>query len=181
MGRLIEFGSTPKAYRTLADLAARAEACFREALSTQDKDQEAAIELYVQAVSLDPRQAGSFVNLSRLYSLRSEFEKALECADNALRIDPRYALAHFNRGCALEDLGRPGDAIESYKNAVRCDPDFADAHYNLALCYQRRGEHRKTLPHFKLCAKRYGDDMWGRFARAQFEEGRAREKLTICS
>jgi len=84
-----------------------------------------AIELYREALLLNPENPGMFVSIARLQIYLSQFEDALENAGNALVLNPGNAQAMAMRGYAL---GRTDDFVTAetvLQDAIAIDPNFA--------------------------------------------------------
>ena len=95
-------------------------------------DEEWALELYQQAIEIDPSYAPAWSGLSVAYAVAAQkgrieraegLEKARQAVERALELDPEYAEAHVRLGQAL---GREGDIqgqIDSYQLALELDPN----------------------------------------------------------
>jgi len=53
----------------------------------------------------------------------------------------------------LDELERLNESIAAYLKAVTLSPAYADAHYNLALAYERIGQQRPALRHWRAYVK----------------------------
>jgi predicted O-linked N-acetylglucosamine transferase (SPINDLY family) len=136
----------------------RAEAMYREILQSQPQNFDAlqllatiaaqrdnfatAVELFDQALKINPLHASSLYNRGVALRNLKRSEEALDSQDRALRIKPDYAEAHCSRGNALRDLKRAEEALDSYDRALSIRPDYAEALLNRgnALRDQRRLE-----------------------------------------
>jgi tetratricopeptide (TPR) repeat protein len=159
----------------------RAAALFYEAVRMED-DQGAmrrVIELYQQAIELDPRHAAALINLGTIYYNQRQYVQAEAVYRRATEADPNYALAFFDLGNSLDELQRLTEAIEAYKTAIRLAPKYADAHYNLALAYERTGDHRKALPHWMTYTRLDPMGPWSSHARSQAKRLIEAEHLQI--
>ena len=125
-----------------------------------------AIELFEQALDIDPVYAPAYSGLANCYvvmssvaygtmSTRDAMEKAAAAAKSALEIDPKLAEAHISLGIVQTkyDWNWP-EAEKSFKRAIELKPDSAAAHYwysNLLITTGRLdeaidlGEKAKTL------------------------------------
>ncbi len=63
--------------------------------------------------------------------------------------------------------------------AVTLSPRYADAHYNLALAYERTGEPRNALRHWRAYVKLDNHGPWADHARGQIRKLLGREGITI--
>ena len=53
----------------------------------------------------------------------------------------------------LDKKERNAEAIDAYNHAIGLDPDFADPHFNLATLYEKVGDARAALRHFRIYRK----------------------------
>lgn len=143
------------------------------------RDQAAAA--YEHCLELDPGFTSAYINLGTLRYQEKNFAAAERCYRGALKLDPNYALAYFNLGNVLDETSRLDDAIAAYGAAVRLVPSYADAHYNLALAYQRQGQHRRAVPHWRQYLGLDRQSPWANHARTQLRQALEREKLRLVS
>ncbi|MGH9416628.1 MAG: tetratricopeptide repeat protein [Terriglobales bacterium] len=175
-GRQLKPAPTPAARRRQ-----EAEQWFAMALSLESEKElrEQAAEAYLQCLKLDPGFCSAYVNLGTLRYNEKDFGSAEQCYRRALALDPSYALAHFNLGNVLDETGRLDDAVEAYLQAVRLAPGYADAHYNLALAYQRQGQHRRAIPHWRRYLGLDRESLWANHARSQLKQTLRADKLQL--
>ncbi len=95
--------------------------------------------------------------------------------------DPGYVLAYFDLGNVLDELERLDESIAAYLKAVALSPRYADAHYNLALAYERMGQSRCALRHWRAYIKLDNHGPWADHARGQIHKLLSRERLAIAS
>ena len=116
------------------------------------------IEVYIQAIRIDPDDAIAHYNLGIAYFKLGFHEGAIEAFKQAIRIDPDYAKTHCNLGVTYGQLGFYEDEIEAYMQAIRIDPDYAIAHYNLGAAYGQLGYHIDAIEAFKQAIRINPDD-----------------------
>jgi len=138
-----------------------------------------AIVSYRKVLKLDPDYAPAHINLGTLYYNQSEYELAEEHYRKAIESDPRYALAYFDLGNVLDETRRLSEAIAAYRVALQLAPTYADAHYNLALAYERSGQPRLALKHWRAYLKLDAQGPWAVHARAQYKKLLESEKLKV--
>ena len=95
-----------------------------------------AIEIYNQALELDPGSPLIHYELALSYFSKGDLEKAIEYSDLVLESGDDYLLeAYMTKGSALDNLGRTQESIELFNQAI----SETDGHYllsfNLALNY----------------------------------------------
>jgi tetratricopeptide (TPR) repeat protein len=138
-----------------------------------------AIASYKKVLKLDPDYAPAHINLGTLYYNQSDYDLAEEHYRKAIESDPRYALAYFDLGNVLDETQRLTEAIAAYKVALQLAPTYADAHYNLALAYERSGQPRLALKHWRAYLKLDAQGPWAVHARAQYRKLLDGEKLKV--
>ena len=81
-----------------------------------------AVELYGQAIRLDPTNAAYYSNRSSVHATLSDFSSALKDARQCVRLSPDWAKAHTRLGASLSGLRRHNEAHAAYVAAQRCEP-----------------------------------------------------------
>jgi Flp pilus assembly protein TadD len=79
---------------------------------------EAAIEAYGQAVTLDEDNAYAWNNLGLVYLTLGRYADALRPLTKAAALAPELPYAQNNLGLAFEKVGRLGDAREAFARAA---------------------------------------------------------------
>jgi tetratricopeptide (TPR) repeat protein len=79
----------------------------------------------------------------------------------------------------LDETGRVHEAIEAYRNALHLAPTYADANYNLALAYEKIGEPRRALAHWKAYVRLDRIGPWSTHARHQIRKILAADTLKL--
>ncbi len=144
-------------------------------------ERQRAIAIYEEILSFDPDYAAAAINLGTLYFHLRQFERAEELYRRATEANPNYVLAYFDLGNVLDELERLDESIAAYLKAVTLSPDYADAHYNLALAYERAGQSRCALRHWRAYVRLDSQGPWADHARSQIQKILSREKLSIVS
>jgi tetratricopeptide (TPR) repeat protein len=104
------------------------------AAATQDFQR--AIELYDQAIALNPSHAEAYYKRANALKNVGRFDAAITSYDQAIERRPDYAYAYCNRGVVQQSLGLTAAALSSYDQAIAVDGTDAMAHYNRALLMQ---------------------------------------------
>lgn len=153
---------------------------FHAAVQAEEAgEKQRAINLYQEILSIDPQYAAACINLGTLFFHLRQFGRAEELYRRATEADPGYVLAYFDLGNVLDELERIDESIAAYLRAVTLAPRYADAHYNLALAYERIGEQRSALRHWRAYAKLDNRGPWAEHARGQIRKLLSREGITI--
>lgn len=113
-----------------------------EHVETMDR----AVELYEEAIRLDPWLAIAYTNLGNIRFRRQEIEEAEEQYKKALHVDARQPEAQYNLGYLMLERGQPEQSIEYFLGALEADPQFSDAYFNLAMAYEQSGQPDKARP-----------------------------------
>jgi len=115
------------------------------------EDNQAALDLMAQAVTIDPNFAPAYAALSREYRTRAFIldpegkqweEKAFGAVEKALSLDPELAEAYVARGYLLWSVANhfPHEkAAQDFRRAIALKPNLAEAHHQLANLYNHIG------------------------------------------
>ncbi|KAH9518551.1 hypothetical protein Btru_017126 [Bulinus truncatus] len=87
----------------------------------------AAIQLFTEAISLDPSDFRFFGNRSYCFDRTEQFDKALRDAEKAIKLDKDWPKGYFRRGRALAGLKRFGEAEKSFMQVLKLDKSCEDA------------------------------------------------------
>jgi len=161
---------------------ATADHLFTQGLAAENQgDMDNALECYRLAVSYNPCAAGALVNLGSIWFNRRNLASAEEYYRKAVEVDPSYALARYNLANLLGDTRRNDEAIEHYCEAITLDPHYADAHYNLAGVYERQGEYRLAVNHYRLYLQYCGSDglIFQESARSEIRRLQAKDLIIV--
>jgi tetratricopeptide (TPR) repeat protein len=120
---------------------------FGEAQALEDRNPEAAMRAYGNAIAADPANVDARINLGLLLHRAKRLPEAGRVYSDALQACGPDPVLLFNLGVLLEDLDSAEAAERAYRAAVWADPQMADGHYNLALLYERLGKSREALRH----------------------------------
>jgi len=104
-------------------------------------DVKEAVELYCQAIALNPKSAVYYGNRAAAYSRLGEHERAILDCKSAIELDPKYTKAYSRLGFSLFSLGRYKEAVQlGYQQTLRLDPDNQTAKEALALAESKLEE-----------------------------------------
>jgi len=142
-------------------------------------DKQGAIALYEEILELDPKYAAAYINLGTIHFHLRRYDLAEQLYRRATEADPEYVLAYFDLGNVLDELERPDESIAAYRRAIALAPRYADVHYNLALAYERRGQCRQALRHWRCYLRLDNRGPWADHARGEIRKLLSMEKLAI--
>lgn len=106
------------------------------------------VDIFTQAITLDPQDAKAYNNRGIAYVEQGEIETAIEDFTQAIILDPQLASVYNNRGNAYTKLGEIETAIEDYSQAIILDPQDVNAYYNRGLAYFEQGEFEIAIEDF---------------------------------
>jgi arylsulfatase A-like enzyme/tetratricopeptide (TPR) repeat protein len=117
-----------------------------------EREFEAALGDYGQALELDPASAPAHSNIGILYLSRfteeqdpSLLDKALLSLNKAIEHDPGLASAYNGRGSVHLTWGELAPAVRDFERAIELDAGQGDAYVNMALALQLQGRYNEAL------------------------------------
>ena len=112
-----------------------------------------AIDAYLAALSLEPKDFDANVNLAACYFDQGQYDLAEKYAKAAIAIDPNSALAKYNLGLIYEAANRPYEAIRSFKDSLELDVHQPKLLLALGRVYIKLNRLRDAQKVFELAAK----------------------------
>jgi protein kinase/serine/threonine-protein kinase len=120
-------------------------------------DNEKAIDLFKQALALDPLFALAYAGLGDAYGQRVErfhfglvwLDSALAMSDRALEINPNIAEPYKSRGVVYFRRGQFQRALAEYHKAAEINPNYGPALANLGSIYWYTGRYDEALKWMK--------------------------------
>jgi tetratricopeptide (TPR) repeat protein len=113
-------------------------------------DVKGAVDLYLQAVKLEPNSAEVFLNLGHAYLKLDKNSDAIKAFKQSVKLNPDQAETQYGLGVACFRSGRHREAAEAFKKATILSPSMAKAHYGLSLAYGELGEQGKLLDEYRI-------------------------------
>ncbi|KAJ3683088.1 hypothetical protein LUZ60_013315 [Juncus effusus] len=111
-----------------------------------DDDFELAVELYTQALELDPSSAILFADRAQAYIKLDSFTEAVADANKAIQLDPSMSKAYFRKATAcmkLEEYQTAKAALEAGYQLVPTDSRFTKL---IKECDERIAEETMEMP-----------------------------------
>ncbi len=107
-------------------------------------DTSRAVSSYQKAISLDPKFAEAYVNLSALQLDAKDADGALATVEQGLK-NAKSADLYLNRAIALETLGRKDEALAAYAAAVKQMPENLSLRVTYAQLLAASGKKEEAL------------------------------------
>jgi TolB-like protein/Flp pilus assembly protein TadD len=133
----------------------------------KEMEQRAAVELFRQAIRLDPSFADAHAGLADVLTqlLRQRQDvpgltpaDAVAASQRAVDLAPNLSDAHVARGNALQLVREFDAAKQAFERAIALDPRHFHAHYWFAKYWVARGEHALAAKEYELAAEIQPDD-----------------------
>lgn len=149
------------AYIMRADIAINSDGDFRRALSDID-----------EAIRLQPRTAGLYINRAYLRYRLDSYTGAMADYDYALRLEPLNVTALFNRGLLLAEVSANDLALADFNKVLELEPDDFRALYNRALINRLKGNTTDALSDISRVVERFPDFPGALYIRSQIYKDR---------
>ena len=125
----------------------RARKLYNEATTAAgEKELSRAIELFREALELDPEHSPSHCNLGVVLCNVGKVEEGRSHLERAVELNPGEATAHYMLGLLVQDEN-PEEATTHYLNAISADSELVEAHQNLAVIFLRTGRVAEGVRH----------------------------------
>jgi Flp pilus assembly protein TadD len=128
-------------------------------------DIEGAIQMYQEALKLDPDDPTALTGLGAAFDEAGELENSVDCYKKALKVDPDNVIAHTGLGVAYEKQGNTDLTLREFHSAYLLDEETASLHIAYA-----RDRHEKRL---KMEKARYESKV------GELDEGIRRYQRTV--
>jgi len=102
----------------------------------------AGIELYTQAIEIEPDFTEAHFNLGNAYTKQENYDQAVTAYRKGLKINPNHTDALTNLGLVYYKQGKLTDAIQVLEQAVKIDADHEEAKRYLRHLMQRQALER---------------------------------------
>ncbi len=129
---------------------------------------------FLQAIKINPKYAGTYLDYSIYLFVLKRFNEALEIARKGAELDPLSTLGASAVGDVLKHMRRYDEAKESFKKRLAMDPDSDIIHWNLFLLFISMGEDEETLKEMEKLMEIGGFPGW------QVNPKEMQEFKTVC-
>ena len=103
----------------------------------------------LKSMDINPNNIQVYLNLTALYTAKSDHQSALKYASKALSLDPSSAKANNNLGQVLSLLGENEGALFSFETALILDPNLEEAAFNIGTIYSKLGQPENAIRTFE--------------------------------
>ena len=136
----------PSAYLLRADIAINS-----------DKDFPAALSDMNEAIRLQPREAGLYINRAFMRYNTDDYGGAMDDYDYALQLDPLNTAAIFNRGLLRMEVRDFDNAVKDFTKVLELDPEDYRSLYNRAVIYTEKQDVRNAMADVDRLVERFPD------------------------
>lgn len=137
--------------------AEQAEALFKRGLQLQnERDYYQAIEVYRQALGLNPRLLRALLNRADCFKALGEADEALKDYNQALEIERNDPAIWLNLGKIFFQKRDYNQAIQTFSQAISLNPNHPEAYLNRAEAYRQQiqlGNAANDLQKFIMLSK----------------------------
>lgn len=102
---------------------------------------ESALELYHQALEIDPENANVLYELCISYFQLGDYDKSIEYGERGLKRDSELRSQFYSAiGSCYDNMGESEKAVAMYEKGIAADPAAPMLRYNLALTLANKGD-----------------------------------------
>ena len=112
-----------------------------------------AVKTYVRAVTLDPDDFDTNLNLSACYFQLGKYDLAEKYCTSALGINPEDPHVHSNLGIIYDSQDKLYEAINAYKASLELDTNQPKLLVNLGSTYMRQQRLKKAIKAFGMACE----------------------------
>ncbi|HVT89562.1 MAG TPA: tetratricopeptide repeat protein, partial [Tepidisphaeraceae bacterium] len=109
---------------------------------------DAAQQLLLRAIELDPHVAIYHKNLGAVYAAKRQHDLAAAAFTRSLQLNPNDPETVLKYGLVLEEQNQFDKAMECYQKAAALAPQYAEAHCNVGDILARQGQLESSLAHY---------------------------------
>ena len=136
------------------------------------KDYSAALADMNEAVKLEPRLAGLYINRAFLRYSLDDYFGAMADYDYAIQLEPLNPVALFNRGLLEMEVSDYDKALRDYDTLLSLDPDNYRALYNRAVIYGEKHRFDEAIADVDRLIDRFPDFSGAYYLRSEFMRGK---------
>lgn len=134
-----------------------------------NKDYEAALNDMNEAIKLQPKLAGLYINRAFLRYHQDDYFGAMADYDYAIELEPLNVTALFNRGILLAEVSANDRALNDFSQVLNLNPDDYKALYNRAVIYGKKADYEAATADINRVIGAFPDFPGAFYLRAEFE------------
>ncbi|NLW87532.1 MAG: tetratricopeptide repeat protein [Planctomycetes bacterium] len=112
-----------------------------------------AVSIYLRAVTLEPADFETNLNLSACYFQLGKYDLAEQYCLAAIRLNNDSPQAYSNLGIIYDSQNRLNDAIMAFRNSLDIDTQQPRLLLNMGSTYMRQGLHKQAMHCFDLALR----------------------------
>jgi tetratricopeptide (TPR) repeat protein len=114
----------------------------------EQKKYDKAIEVYKQAISINPNLVQVYNGLGNVYYEQKKYEEAIEVYKQAIAINPNLVQAFNGLGNVYYEQKKYEEAIEVYKQAIGINPNLVQVYNGLGNVYFEQKKYEEAIEVF---------------------------------
>jgi tetratricopeptide (TPR) repeat protein len=127
-----------------------------------------AIKHIDNAIKLQPRLAGLYVNRAYLRYSTDDWFGAMSDYDYAIELEPMNKLALFNRGLLEMEVNANDKALADFTKVLKMDPSDVRARYNRSVIYSNLRQFNKAIADVNYVIEAFPDFPTGYYMRSEY-------------
>jgi tetratricopeptide (TPR) repeat protein len=116
---------------------------------------EEAIELYLEAIELDPAYCDAMDNLGLIFRMLGDLDKAIHWYSLSIEIYPNGIAAHQNLASAYFYKGDFDSALNTYMILVQIDPENPEGYFGMGNIYLAADDPTSAIPQLERAEDLY--------------------------
>lgn len=120
-------------------------------------DYQKALEDMNEAIKLQPRYAGYFINRAFLRHQTDDYYGAMSDYDYAVQLDPLNSVALYNRALLRAEVHDYNRAIDDLNQVIALHPNDYRTLYNRSIVFKEKGDYKDALKDVNKVIEAYPD------------------------
>ncbi len=126
-----------------------------------------AVDLFRQALGLNPTLPEAQLNLANAYLLASQVDNAIQQAQQVLAVDRNSAAAYYIVGCAYLRKGQAEEALKALQQSHKIDPAVTALNFQMGLAHERLGHGEEAVQQFQSVVEFEPEHLAGHYRLSQ--------------
>lgn len=124
-------------------------------IPSTDQDFINIIRKSTEALKVNPKDAGAYIDLAYANRNLNNFSAALKYSTKGIELDPNIAVAYAERALNLYNLNQNSDALNDLKRAIELDPNNSAFYSHLGWIYIDEHDYKKAVEECSRSIKIY--------------------------